>query len=147
MGYTTDFKGRLDFHRELVGSEFVILKGIFGEDCREHTDWPQPYKYGLAYMDLKLTDDMKGIEWDGAEKSSPMEHLVNVLIDVASRDIPDFVLTGAMACQGEDMDDRWTLVMRENVAIHVDAPRSGRAISCPFCEHKIYVDETEDWVD
>jgi hypothetical protein len=98
-------------------------------------------------MDLKLTEDMKGIEWDGSEKTSPMWHLVNVLIEVVKRDIPDFVLTGSMACQGEDMDDRWNLVMVENAATRVDAPMSGRAISCPYCEHKVYVDQAEDYTD
>ena len=143
MGYSTSFKGKLSFTRDLKGSELAILGKILFADCRDHEDWPKPYKYGLDYMVLKLTTDMDGLEWDESEKTSPMQHLVNVLIEVMKRDVPDFELIGEMVCQGEDMDDRWTLVMKDNVAVRVEHPRVGAAVICPHCEGKVYIDEAE----
>jgi len=99
----------------------------------------------LYYMDLELTDDMDGIKWNGAEKTSPMEHLVNVLIEVAKRDIPDFGLTGEMNAQGEEMDDRWLLRMVDKVATKIEMKPVGTAVECPHCEGKVYPDEAEDW--
>lgn len=144
MGYSTEFRGELKFTRELKGSELVLLKNIFGEDVRNHDDWPKPYEY-LYYMDLRLTEGWDGIEWDGSEKTSPMQHLVNVLIEVMQRDVPDFGLEGKMAAQGEEMDDRWTLQMVDNVATRVNIKPAGTAVKCPHCEEKVYPDEAEAW--
>ena len=146
MGYSTSFTGRLDFNRDLKGSELVQLNDILDEDCRDHPAWPKsPYKYDLTYIDLKLTDDMTGLEWSGAEKTGPMEHLVNMVIAVASETIDDFGLTGGFNCQGEDVDDRWALTMADNVAIRAEVKIPGSAIRCPHCEGKVYISEAAGW--
>lgn len=144
MGYSTDFTGELKFTRDLKGSELLALTKIFKENCRDHDDWPKPYSH-LTWMDLCMTDDLDGIKWNGSEKTSPMEHLVNVLIDVMQRDVPDFALVGEMRAQGEEIDDRWTLKMVDNVATKIMTKPLGAAIMCPHCEGKVYVDEAELW--
>lgn len=59
MGYSTDFKGELKFTRELTGSELATLKGILGEDCRNHPDWDAK---NLYHMDLEMLEDFSGIK-------------------------------------------------------------------------------------
>jgi hypothetical protein len=145
MGYSTQYKGSLKFHRDLTGSELAMVGDVFGKDCRDHPDWPDDgYPY-LSYVDLKFTDRFDGIEWDGSEKSSPLNHVVNVITEVIRRKMPDFTLTGEMAAQGEDVDDRWTLVMRDGRAERVDCKPSGAAVMCPHCDGKVYVDEAEPY--
>ncbi|MBL4798311.1 MAG: hypothetical protein JKY50_12920 [Oleispira sp.] len=139
MGYSTDFKGSLQFTRDLVGSELSILNGIFNEDVRDHDDWPNP-DGDLYYVAIELTDGMDGIKWDGTEKTYRMESLVNMLIEVAGRDIPDFGLTGEMLAFGEDLDDRWILRMIDGVATKIEIKPTGTPVECPECSHMFRID-------
>jgi hypothetical protein len=140
MGYTTQFKGELKFTRELTGSELAKLKSMLGQDCRNHPEWDAGN--GLYYIDLALLDDFSGLKWDGSEKTYNMDCLVNVVIKEMRKTVPDFSLTGKLVAQGEDIDDRWELLIGEDgLAIRKNTPPSGAAIICPHCEGKVYVDE------
>jgi len=117
MGYTTKFEGRLNFNKNLPISAISKLKTILGEDCREHPEWSRP---DLTYIDLKLTDDLMGVEWDGSEKTYDLVEKVNLIIKLMRQEYPDFELTGEMSAQGEEIDDIWKLKMDSNVAIGVE---------------------------
>jgi len=86
-------------------------------------------------MNIKLTDDFTGVEWNGAEKTYSMEKLVNVLICEMRKQWPDFGLTGSMAAQGEGVEDRWTLEIGDDgFARRVDLPLTGTIVTCPHCK-------------
>ena len=132
MGYNTIFTGVLKFAHEVTVPELAHLKTIFGEDCREHPEWKES---GLSYIDLKLADDMSGIQWDDAtEKTYCMEDIVNLVIVLMRAKWPEFGLTGTLDAQGESARDRWKLVMVDGVAEKHDIVIVGEEIECPECE-------------
>ena len=136
MGYSTDFKGELKFERELTGSELAKVRAFLEEDCRDHPDWGNT---NLYYVDLELLDDFSGLKWNGAEKTYGMVEIVNMIITNMKKEVPDFSLTGKLFAQGEDIDDRWELSIKDGVAIKTDAPQTGDKIVCPHCEQHFYL--------
>jgi hypothetical protein len=132
MGYTTQFKGKLSFTQELSASQLAAVNEMCGEDCREHPEWEAQ---GLYYIDLKLTDDFLGLEWDGSEKTYDMDKLVNVVITQMRKRWPDFGLTGTLSAQGEDNGDVWALVIgSDGMATRQKLVVTGEKITCPHCE-------------
>lgn len=147
MGYSTDFKGQLSFTKELTASQLAYLNTILGENVRDHVaDWRQKTNegYQLYYMDLKLTDDFSGIEWNGAEKTGSMPYLVNIVIDCMQDKWSDFGLEGELHTQGEDFDDRWTLQMENGRAVEKKVVIEGTIVECPHCEKKFVLEEQAD---
>ena len=140
MGYTTEFKGVLQFTTELKASQLAFLTSILKEDCREHPEWDAK---GLSYIDLQLTADFSGIEWDGAEKSYDMDHIVNVVIRLMRDKWPAFGLKGKFIAQGEDIDDRWELTIENNWAVRHDIVISGQKVTCPHCEEMFVLENPE----
>ncbi len=136
MGYSTDYKGEFKFTRELVSSEIVKVKSFFGEDCRDHTDWKD--SDGLYYVNLEFNDDFSGIRWDGCEKTDDLTNYINLIFD--NVDIKDFGLTGKMLAQGEDIDDRYEILIKDGRAVHVDTKPSGTKIECPDCGSEFYLE-------
>ena len=134
MGYSTDYKGEFKFTRELLGSEISKLKAFFGEDCRDHPEWKV---VDLYYVNLEFNDDFSGIRWDGAEKTSDLTDYINLVLD--NIDIKDFGLSGKMLAQGEDIEDRYEILIENNRAIHKDTKPSGTKIECPQCGGKFYL--------
>lgn len=144
MGYSTDFKGELKFSRELKASELAKLTTILGEDCRDHPEWQADTD--LYYVNLELLPDFSGLRWDGCEKTNDLDRYVNLILKLMRQDVRDFGLEGKMLAQGEDIDDRWEFTVKPyGIAERRDLPKSGRAIRCPHCEEKVYVDDAEDW--
>lgn len=62
MGYNTTFKGSLSFTSDPTAKQMAKLKSFFGEDCRDHPEWGA--REFTGYIDLRLTDDFAGVEWD-----------------------------------------------------------------------------------
>lgn len=143
MGYTTRFSGTLSFTKEVTVRQLVKLKSFFGEDCREHPEW-SPDKY-TAYIDLRITEDLEGIEWDDeTEKNSGMVDAVNIIIREMRKEWPDFGLTGSFIAQGEDLDDRWALVIGEDGFAHEEKlVVAGKKVECPHCHRKFIVEEAK----
>jgi hypothetical protein len=138
MGYTTQFNGELKFAHEPSVKQIAKLDSMFGKDCRSHKEWDAA---GLYYIDLELNDDYTGIRWNGAEKTYDMDKLVNVVIREMRKEFPEFALTGSLIAQGEDVDDRWQLVIGEDgFAQRVKIQITGTKIQCPNCDHKFYVE-------
>jgi hypothetical protein len=148
MGYSTDFKGELKFTKPITTEALAYLNGFLGQDRRDiGLDGDGLYSKGYGqywyHIDYELLPDFSGIKWNGTEKSSDMEHVANFLIDTMREKYPDFGLTGKMLAQGEDIDDRWELVIKDGRAVKVDVRPVGEAVICPHCEGKVYVSEAQ----
>lgn len=138
MGYNTEFRGELKFTKELTGSQLAVLSSYLGEDCRNHPEWGR--SIGNYYVNLSLLPGFDGLEWDGSEKTYEMVEIVNFIIDKMMEIMPDFGLTGKLLAQGEDIDDRWELIIKNNVAVKVDVKPSGTKIQCPQCGESFYLE-------
>lgn len=141
MGYTTKFTGALLFNQELTASKIVKLKSILGEDCRDHPEWETKSLYRI---DLELNDDLTGVRWDGMEKTYDMDKLVNVVITEMRKTWPDFgFMEGSkLSAQGEDVEDRWELVINDKgLAERREVLVIGDIIRCPHCDEKINLAE------
>lgn len=136
MGYSTDFTEELKFTQELTASQLAKVKNFLGKDCRNHPEWEAP---GLTYVDLELLDDFSGLKWDGSEKTYDMVGLVNMIIRNMRQDMPEFGFTGKLLAQGEDIDDRWELLIEDGFAIKKDVPQTGSKVTCPHCEEHFYL--------
>jgi hypothetical protein len=131
MGYSTRFEGELRFAAEATASQLAALNAMLGEDFREHPEWGAP---GLGYIDLELTSDFGGIRWNDAEKTYDMDKAVNAVVAHMRKSWPDFRLTGQMIAQGEDLTDRWVLVMDDQGIAHKNKLASaGPVLTCPHC--------------
>lgn len=139
MGYSTDFTGKLEFTSTVTTEMLAKLNTFFGEDPDDHPDWGMPRRES-GYIDLQLTKDFTGIEWNGAEKTRGMVETVNLIIREMKKTWPEFGLRGVLNAQGEDVDDRWKLVVANGVAQKVDVPIAGTKVQCPSCHHKFYVE-------
>jgi len=133
MGYSTDYTGELKFTSEPTVAVLRDLRKFFGEDCRDHKEWNPP-QYA-SYIDLELTDEMDGIRWNGNEKTSPMDGLVNVVLTQMRKTHPDFGLSGQMLAQGESIEDRWICAIGEDgMAHHMAITIKGQKVECPHCK-------------
>lgn len=109
------------------GPYFVDGTGQFGQgsdsDILDHNQPPggQP---GL-WCQWTPTEDGTGIEWDGGEKFYNAEEWMAYIIDhflkpdaVAKTVLPflqaNHVLNGEIDAQGEEDDDKWRLIVRNN---------------------------------
>ncbi len=138
MGYTTTFKGVLKFTNEVTNKQLQKLKTFLGEDCRQHPEWGHT---NLTYIDLALTDDFEGLQWDGSEKTYDLETKVNIIIEEMKKDYPDFGLEGKLLAAGEDIEDRWWLTIEGGVAVKKDIQLTGKRITCPDCGHGFILED------
>lgn len=149
MGYTTDFSGEFKLNKKLDDKTFQYLikfnesrrmkrdlpskygtdgefyvngNGMFGQDReRDIVDYNRPpsTQPGL-WCQWRPTDDGMSIMWDGGEKF--YEYREWIVYIVQNFLAPQgYTLTGNITFQGEDDDDRGTLVMQDNVLYCVDA--------------------------
>jgi len=138
MGYSTDFEGQLNFTSEPTAKQLAALNSIFGEDVRDHPEWEEK---DASYIDLELTDDFSGIRWSGAEKTYGLEKSVNVVIREMRKQWLDFGLTGRLIAQGEDVEDRWALVIGEDgFASKQPLVVNGKVVTCPHCEQRFVLE-------
>lgn len=143
MGYNTRFRGTLKFTCELTVPMLAKLNTFLGQDPREHPEWGAGRDIG--YIDLVITKDFTGIEWDsGTEKTYGLEKSVTLIIQQMRKDFPDFGLTGSLLAQGEDMEDRWQLVIgADGLAQKQKIAIAGTRVKCPECDHK-FILEAQD---
>lgn len=136
MGYSTDFKGELKFTEELKASQIAKVQSFLTEDCRNHPEWGNT---DLYYVNLEFLPDFSGLRWNGAEKTYKMVEIVNMIIRNMQKEMPTFGLEGKFLAQGEDIDDRWELVIKNGIAVKKDLPHTGQKIICPHCEQHFYL--------
>ncbi len=142
MGYNTTFKGTLTFVHDVTAKQIAALQKMFGEDCREHPEWGAKH---MTYIDLRLNEDMSGIEWDDAtEKTYDLTEKVNLVIRVMREKWPEFALSGVLLAQGEDITDRWKMVVTEHGgAAKVEVQVVGQKVTCPHCDGEFIVEMEE----
>jgi len=139
MGYSTQFTGELKFNEELLASDLAFVKSFFGEDVREHPEWGIK---DLYYMDLTFNNDMSGVKWDGSEKTYGMVEQVNLIAREMQKRRPNFHFVGTLNAQGEDAEDRWTLVINtEGIAEKIKVAIAGPVAECPHCGGRVVVSE------
>lgn len=149
MGYDTRFEGRINLNKKLdeetynflvklsetrrmkrnlgpeygvEGEYFVDGEGLFGQDNTpdviDHNEPPRTQP-GL-WCHWIPTEDRQGIVWDEGEKfyEAPkwMEYILNRILKPKG-----YVGNGEIEAQGEDMSDRWTLVVNNNQVYIEDA--------------------------
>lgn len=135
MGYNTRFSGVLKFTCEPTTAMLAMLNGLFGQDAREIGGGRES-----GYIDLELTKDFSGIQWDsGTEKTYYLEKSVNLVIQEMRKAFPVFGLTGTLLAQGEDVEDRWELYIGDDGLAHkrkVAIP--GTKVKCPHCHQSFY---------
>ena len=143
MGYDTNYVGVLKFKNEVTPKELAKMGTIVGEDCRDHPEWDKdPECY--TYIDLELTDDYEGLQYNGDEKSSGMVGNINTLLNEMRKEFPEFGLKGGFVCQGETILDRWKLKFKDGKAIRVDiVVDKSKLITCPHCEEQFELEGTE----
>lgn len=141
MGYTTEFSGELKFNQELTAKELAYLKQYLGEDPREHKEWE--FDGDLSYIQFELNDDFTGIRWDGGEKFYYAVEAVNFLSKEMRKLKPTFAFKGQLLAQGEEIDDRWNLKMKDGVAINVPITPNGEKVRCPHCHEEFFTGDAE----
>ncbi len=115
------------------GPYFVDGAGDYAPDI-ENGNFPDPSQPGL-WCQWVPSDDGTVIEWDGNEKFYNSEAWMVYLIDhflkpdarAASVGDPQFtdftfdhVLNGQIQAEGEDSDDVWLLVVKDNVVSKIE---------------------------
>lgn len=128
MGYTTKFIGTIKPNRELKASEIAFIEELFESSPREENN-----NFDFNYIDLEFEDDYSGFKYNGTEKSYDMVGQVQYVIDHAIEKFPDLVFNGEFIAQGEEYDDRWKLIVEDNVAKKVKIVLNGKKITCPHC--------------
>lgn len=135
MGYSTDFHGKLEIEPPLNEAEIAFLTRFFDADQSRDRQWgnsdlPEyidftPPDYS-NYCDLTVTVDGKYLQWNGSEKTYQLEQWVQIVIDhflspnaKAKEKFPlleaNHIVNGTLLAQGEDIKDRWKLVVTNNV--------------------------------
>lgn len=148
MGYSTNFKGELKFTSPISSEALGYLNGFLSKDRRDiglgdDSLYAKGYGSYWYHIDYELLDDFSGIKWNESEKSYDMDGIANFLIDTMKEKFPDFGLTGKLVAQGEDIDDRWELTIKDGRAVKVETKPVGEAVICPHCDGKVYVAEAK----
>ena len=140
MGYNTNFEGYLLFNRKLTLEEIeVVLEVLESEDYIRSGTFPY-----ISRLDLMMDREYTGIQWDGMEKTKYLPEKINHFIKVIKGQIADFSLTGTMLAQGEDLNDRWAIIMDKNgVAreVKIVLGKEDKPLCCPSCKTEILVEK------
>ncbi len=142
MGYSTDFDGELKFEKDLTGPLIAHLESILGEDVRDHPEWGMVDSFN--HIDLEILEDYSGIRWNGTEKTRGMPDIIKFVIERMKIVMPDFGLIGELSAQGEDIEDRWVLLVNGDKVEVKEVVICGSRIICPHCEEVVIVEEAED---
>lgn len=58
---------------------------------------------------------------------------------------PEFGLTGELKAQGEDMEDRWLLVIEADGLAHKrKIAITGKRVTCPYCGHRFILESADN---
>lgn len=140
MGYTTDFIGEIKPDRELTASQISLMQKLFNFDPRGG-DYSADSPYSFYYIDLGFNEDYSGFLWNGAEKSYGMVEQVQYVIDEFRKEFPEVNFNGEFMCQGEEYDDRWKLVVKNNEAKKIPIVLKGKKTICPVCGEEYILEE------
>jgi len=138
MGYSTEFRGKLEFVNEITSKQLAKVITFLGEDCRLHPEWGAT---NLTYIELRLTDDFTGLEWNGRPKTYNLTEKVNLIIEKVREEFPEFELKGELMAQGEDIEDRWKLKIEGGKAVKIEMKIAGRKCECPYCGEEFILED------
>lgn len=144
MGYSTDFDGILKFNNPLSVEQDAFLRTICSgemEDVDKHPEWSRPANYH-GYIQLVISKDQSGIEWDGNEKFYDAVDAVNTVIMTMQDKFPEFGLEGSLLAQGEEVRDRWYLVISNGLAERREID-IGSLYKCPHCREDFPLSDAE----
>lgn len=139
MGYTTQFQGVVKITPELKTSQVKFIQGMFG-DMREWNP-EEAKRLDFTWFDFEFNEEMDGLQWDGTEKFYDADTKMQYLIDRAVEKYPELSFNGILQAQGEEIDDRWQLVVNDNKVKKVEVTLKGKIITCPRCEEKFELEE------
>lgn len=142
MGYTTRFSGKFAFSRQLTLDEKNVLDGISQGDGELHEG---AIKDGSpdGYCQWETSKDGRSLQWDGSEKFYDYEEWLRFLVEKRLK--PWGVdVTGRVTWQGEDIDDRGILTVRDGVVMATKIEPNGTKVTCPECDHEFQVGDDED---
>jgi hypothetical protein len=139
MGYTTNFQGVIKITPELKASEIKFIQNMFG-DMREWNP-AMAKELDMTWLNFEFDKDFTGIGWDGAEKFYDADKCMEVLINETIKKYPHLSFNGILQAQGEDFDDKWQLIVKNNKVSRKEVALKGKIIECPHCEEKFELEE------
>jgi len=139
MGYTTTFQGEIKITPELTAKQIKFIEGMFG-DMREWNP-VEAERLDLTHFDFEFNDNLDGIRWNGAEKFYNAELCMEYLIDQSLKAFPELKFNGILQAQGEEYDDRWHLVVKNNKVTKREIKLKGRKVECPHCEQEFRLED------
>lgn len=149
MGYTTKFSGTLKFSQTPSVGKLQWLAKLLADYDHEWlgkvaSDSAYPYNPEAGdgdfrhYVDLRLTKDLSGIEWDSdTEKNSGMLTAIKVLqhaINAQFPTEPEVFFEGTMTAQGEDPSDVWGIEAHEGTIKRIRMQKPKETL-CPHCRN------------
>lgn len=118
MGYNTNFEGVICINPPLDHGQVTRINEFCAErhggNVHPHPGFPG---FWCCYV---VSEDGKGIGWDGTEKSYDMEDWLPILIEQFFAPW-GCTLYGELWAQGERRDDRWILRVRNNIVVKIPA--------------------------
>lgn len=139
MGYTTQFQGVVKIKPELTASQIKFIEGMFG-DMREWNP-EEAKRLDFTWFDFTFNDTLDGLKWDGTEKFYDATEKMQYIIDRVVEKWPNIKFEGILQAQGEEFDDRWKLVVKNNKATKVPVKIEGRVVECPNCNEKFELED------
>jgi len=141
MGYTTEFKGKIDFDRMLTVPELRELEdmedySLQDEQFKKYAEtWPE------SYNQWKPTKDGNALEWNGGEKFYDYTEWLKWLM--ANYFTPrDIKCNGEMTWQGEEIGDIGKLTVKDNEVVETKLEVTGM-VECPNCGERFKPDATD----
>lgn len=113
MWYSTSYTWELLFNENISIQEIREVQKYLWENINSHPEWWYKWKWYLWFIDLCINDTMTWLEWRVSEKSSLMQDKVNFLIKKIREKFPHFTLSWGFLCQGENLLDRYRLMMSQ----------------------------------
>lgn len=113
MGYDTSFTGSVRVTPPLYVEDIALLQS-FARECHEE-EGPS----GSYYCQWVPTSDGSEIKWDGEEKFYDADEWMQYIIDRFLAPA-GYLVEGEIDAQGEDVGDRWRIVVRDNRARRVE---------------------------
>jgi hypothetical protein len=139
MGYNTDYEGTILFRDDITVKELRFVQRFLGKDFREMSNELKsllPKDSYLTYIDLELTDDLAGVQWDrGTEKSHDLIDALNLIqrACIAEFGGSKVFASGKFLCQGEDIEDRYFILLDEYGFAYREDISVECLITCPDC--------------
>lgn len=132
------FKGNLYFKQPLSYKE-VKLFDTFKEDFISG-DTLKYTKEDIIDFEFDLSYDNTYMYWDNSENTSDFYNKIKLFIKFMVENSPTFELNGELIGQGEDIDDRFKIIVDKNVVTE-------SYIEDNFIELKLYQNKEEIWLN